>query len=94
MDMAGRRLTLLSPAFAFTLDASDGLRAVSWENRLTGRILELGAGPEVGFDIGLPDRLLVTPRLRVTAWSLADGRWSCAISNRGRRLPCGFDEEG
>jgi hypothetical protein len=60
------RVTLESPAFAFTLDANDGLRAVVWENRLTGRTLDLGNGPEVAFDIGLPDQPLVTPKLRVT----------------------------
>ncbi|MBM4089488.1 MAG: hypothetical protein FJ276_08675, partial [Planctomycetes bacterium] len=64
--VAGRRLTLASPAFAFTLDTSDGLQAVSWENRLTGRTLTLGSGPEVEFDIGLPDTPVVTPKLRVT----------------------------
>jgi len=62
----GGRVTLESPAFGFTLDAGDGLRTVAWENRLTGRTLGLGKGPEVAFDIGLPDQPLVTPRLRVT----------------------------
>ncbi len=60
------RVELMSPAFAFTLDTADGLRAVAWENRLTGRTLDLGLGPEVGFDIGLPDQPLLTPELRVT----------------------------
>lgn len=65
ISVDGQRFTLASPAFAFTLDTSDGLRAVSWENRLTGKILELGSGPEVEFDIGLPDKPIVTPKLRV-----------------------------
>jgi hypothetical protein len=56
---------LHSPAFVFRLDASDGLRAVAWENRLTGRTLSLGNGPEVEFDVGLPDQPLKTPQLRV-----------------------------
>jgi hypothetical protein len=38
------RVRLTAPAFVFTLDIVDGLRAVSWENRLTGRTLELGGG--------------------------------------------------
>ncbi len=59
-------VTLESPAFLFTLDTSDGLRAVSWENRLTGRTLILGNGPELELDIGLPNQPLKTPRLRVT----------------------------
>ena len=34
--VADSRVTLESPAFTFTLDTSEGLRAVSWGNRLTG----------------------------------------------------------
>ena len=62
----GQRVVLASPAFAFTLDTADGLRAVSWENRLTGRTLALGGGREVEFDLGLPGQPLITPNLRVT----------------------------
>jgi hypothetical protein len=63
--IADERVTLESPAFTFALDTSDGLSAVSWENRLTGRILNLGNGPEVGLDIGLPNQPFTTPTLRV-----------------------------
>jgi hypothetical protein len=56
---------LRSPSFEFALSTADGLRAVSWKNRLTGRTLALGDGPEVEFDIGLPGRPLVTPKLAV-----------------------------
>jgi hypothetical protein len=66
LSVAAKRLTLSSPAFAFTLDTANGLRAVAWENRLTGKTLELGNGPEVEFDVGLPDKPVITPRLRVT----------------------------
>ena len=61
----GTAVELHSPAFVFRLDTSDGLRAVAWQNRLTGRTIELGRGPEVEFDIGLPGQPLQTPRLRV-----------------------------
>ena len=44
---------------------ADQLRAVSWKNRLSGRMLSLGDGPEVEFDIGLPGQALVTPKLTV-----------------------------
>lgn len=64
--VADQRMKLVSPAFTFTLDVADGLRAVSWENRLTGRKLSLGNGPEVGLEIGLPQQPLTTPSLRVT----------------------------
>ena len=59
------RVELHSPLFVFRLDTAAGLRAVSWENRLTGRNLPLGNGPEVEFDIGLPEGPLQTPRLEV-----------------------------
>jgi hypothetical protein len=59
------RAVLKSPTFEFVLDTRDGLRAVAWTNRLTGRTLNLGGGPEVEFDLGLPDQPPVTPRLRV-----------------------------
>jgi len=64
--VAGERVTLESPAFALALDTADGLRAVSWENRLTRRKLLLNNGTEVELDIGLPNKPLKTPRLRVT----------------------------
>jgi hypothetical protein len=60
-----RFITIQSTAFAFTLDASDGLRAVSWQNRLTGWTLSLGNGPEVEIDIGLSGQPLMTPNLRM-----------------------------
>lgn len=63
---SGGQVTLESPVFAFTLDTADGLRALAWTNRLTGRTLELGHGSEVAFDIGLPGQPVVTPNLRVT----------------------------
>jgi len=62
----GRRIELQSPFFVFCLDTTDGLRARSWTNRLTGRSISLGGGPEVQFDIGLPGGRLQTPQLTVT----------------------------
>ena len=40
------------PHFILKLDTSDGLRAESLENRLTGKVLSLGNGAEVELDIG------------------------------------------
>lgn len=65
IEAKGDRVTLSSPAFVLHLNTLDGLRAVSWENRLTGRTIRLGNGPEVEFDVGLPGRPLKTPRLQV-----------------------------
>ena len=54
-----------SPHFVFRLDTTSGLRAQSWENRLSGRTLSLGNAAELEFDIGLPDGPLTTPQLEV-----------------------------
>jgi hypothetical protein len=59
------RVTLESPHFRFVLDGKDGLRAIAWENRLTGRTLQLGGGPEVELEIGLPNQPLQKPVLTV-----------------------------
>jgi hypothetical protein len=64
---SGKRVTVQSAAFTFTVDAAGGLRAVSWKNRSTGRKLSLGNGLEVELDIGLPNQPLQTPKLRVAA---------------------------
>ncbi len=63
----GKRVELHSPFFVFRLDAAAGLQAQSWENRLSGRMLKLGDGPELEMDIGLPDHPLQTPALTVSA---------------------------
>ena len=62
---SGDAVELQSPHFVFRLSTARGLRAESWQNRLTGRTLGLGGGAEVEFDIGLPDQPLNAPVLRV-----------------------------
>lgn len=66
VDVVGNRFSLTSPSFVFTLDSTDGLAAVTWENRLTGRTLSLGNGAELELDIGLPNETRLTPKLHVT----------------------------
>ncbi|MBT3375473.1 MAG: hypothetical protein HN742_11380 [Lentisphaerae bacterium] len=61
------RVALTSPTFSLVLDTSEGLRAVSWENRQTGRTVLLGDGPEAAFDLGLPAGPLTTPALRLVS---------------------------
>lgn len=61
----GQNVSLQSPAFEFALSTKDQLRAVLWKNRVTGRALSLGNGPELDFDIGLPGQKLITPKLTV-----------------------------
>ena len=62
----GKQVELCSPSFVFRLDTTTGLRAQSWENRLTGKTIKLGDGPELEIDIGLPDRPLQTPLWEVS----------------------------
>lgn len=50
----GDIVELCSPSFVFRLTTSNGLRAESWENRLTGRLIPLGNRPELSVDVGLP----------------------------------------
>ncbi len=67
----GDTVELHSPFFVFRLDTAKGLRADSWENRLTGRTIHLGGGPELEVDIGLPGGPVTTAR-----WSPSETRLS------------------
>ncbi len=53
-------VALVSPDFVFHLGTTDGLRAESWENRLTAQRLLL-AGAELEVDLGAPGGPLVAP---------------------------------
>ena len=53
---------LHSPAFVFCLDTSAGLRAQSWENRITGRKITL-SGAELEIDVDTLQR-----RIGITGW--------------------------
>jgi hypothetical protein len=59
-------VVLESPAFVFRLDTAEGLRAESFENRLTGRKISLGLGAEVDLDLGPLGGPFATPKWRVT----------------------------
>src|ERR1700676_4192388 len=43
-----------TPTFELCLNISNGLRAIWWLNKLTGRKLDMGNGSELDFTIGLP----------------------------------------
>jgi hypothetical protein len=88
VTVSGNQVTLSAPAFVFVLDTADGLRAVSWENRLTGRTIPLGRGPEVAFDLGLPETPQITPALRtVTAPAPANGPSAEAVFELAADVP-------
>jgi hypothetical protein len=66
---SGSKVELISPAFVFRLDTADGLRGVAWENRLTGKTVSLGLGPEVEFDFDAADS-----RIFINGWKMATGQ--------------------
>jgi hypothetical protein len=61
-----RKAALEAPAFVYRLDTAEGLRAESFENRLTGQKISLGLGAEMEVDLGPLGGPLVTPKWRVT----------------------------
>ncbi|NQU11513.1 hypothetical protein HQ590_12025, partial [bacterium] len=78
----GNAVELRSPTFVVRLGVADGLRAVSWENRLTGQVLALGNGPELGVDLDAADR-----RIWILGWrgmATGEGRVS-PNADRGYR---------
>ena len=79
ISIDGKQVTMHSSAFAFVVDTSAGLMAVSWENKLTGRKMRLGDGSEVEFDIGLPDNPVKTPKLQVVKVPAAEKQNSGGI---------------
>lgn len=65
--LGGSRVELQSSFFVYTLDVSGGLRAVKWENRLTGKTISLGRGPELEVDLGELNGPHQTPKWRAVA---------------------------
>ena len=60
----GDQVELHSPFFLFRLDTSAGLRARSWENRLTGREISLGNVTELELDLDAAEQ-----RIGISGWS-------------------------
>jgi len=61
----GKIFTIESLTFAFCLDTTDGLKALCWHNKLSGRKLNMGKGNEIEFTIGLPGRQITKPKLKI-----------------------------
>ena len=55
----GDVVELHSPFFVYRLNTASGLRAQTWENRLTGKTVSLGGGSELELDVA-EDRLRVS----------------------------------
>ena len=56
-------IKIQSPAFTYTLDIAQGLRALSWQNKLAGRQISMGLGTEVTLDFDTADR-----RIWISGW--------------------------
>jgi hypothetical protein len=59
----GAEIELQSPAFTYTLDTAQGLRARSWQNHFSGRTISLGLGPEISLDFDAADN-----RIWISGW--------------------------
>ena len=70
---------LRSPQFVYRLDTAAGLRGESWENRLTGKTVSLGKGPEVELDFDAAEQWIP-----ITGWRT---RRLAEPSVRGGRRP-------
>lgn len=57
---------LHSPFFVFRLDTTAGLRARSWNNRVTGQTIALSNGPELEVDVGIAGGPQLTPQWELT----------------------------
>jgi len=63
VDRHGTEVELQSPAFTYTLDTAQGLRARSWQNHLAGRQISLGFGSEIALDFDAADQ-----RIWISGW--------------------------
>ncbi len=57
----GPKIELRAPAFVFRLDASAGLSAESWENKLSRRTIPLTGGAEIGADLAAAEERIWIP---------------------------------
>jgi hypothetical protein len=57
----GSEFELHAPAFVFSLDTSVGLSARSWENKLSGRTIQLAGGAELGTDLDAAEERIWIP---------------------------------
>ena len=61
----GNIFIIETQSFAFCLDTTDGLKALWWHNKLSGRKLSMGKGDEIEFTIGLQDSKIIKPKLKI-----------------------------
>lgn len=74
MRVDGSTVTLASSSFRYCLDTAKGLRAVSWENLLTGTRVSLGEGDEMGLDLDTADARIWIERLPAEVLIPAEAR--------------------
>ncbi|MFH1918807.1 MAG: hypothetical protein ABIP48_02825 [Planctomycetota bacterium] len=74
----GNLVEICSPAFVFRLDTTAGLRAESWESRLTGRRITLDGG-ELEIDVDTADQ-----RIGITGWKFECMEAVYGMAERGQ----------
>jgi hypothetical protein len=75
----GAQIELQSPAFSYTLDTAQGLRAASWQNHLAGHQISLGFGSEIALDFDTADQ-----RIPIAGWKHQGDRRTTHFSCRGK----------
>jgi hypothetical protein len=83
------KVRLVSPLFEYSLDISQGLVGVSVENRLSGRTLSLGCGPEFGADFDKSFH-----RSWIAGWKVLDSGASGSDPDQESGFLKGFHDPG
>lgn len=81
----GNRTQLVSPAFVYTLESSRALKAVSFENRLCGKVLDMGSGREFEADIDHAEA-----RIAIEGWKVTDSPKDDADPNAEAGYTAGY----
>ena len=63
--LEGTTVTLSTPSYRFRLDTAANLRALSWENLLTGHTVDLGRGDECAVELDAADE-----RVWIEGWRI------------------------
>jgi hypothetical protein len=85
MNTNGTQIELNGNTFTLRLDTERGLRAVSWENKLTGKTLALGDEPEFECDLDAAEE-----RISITGWRGIKSQDGACEPNRERGFRGGF----
>ncbi|HZO98725.1 MAG TPA: hypothetical protein VFD30_00375 [Terriglobia bacterium] len=82
---AGSAFELHGPEFVFKVDTSAGLRALSWENNLTGRTISLRASSELDVEVDAAEQ-----RIWIPGWKGSVSHTASADPNQDLALKEGY----